>query len=111
MIEKDLYDLIKQSTKSPSKDFTDSLMTKIILQKENEYSLKWRIGFLYILCFIIFIFISSFVITIPEIRFIKYAISFSPTSVKILSISFILFEIYQLYVLRQNLQRLENNGA
>jgi len=69
MKENELQSLIKQSVKSPSDSFTDRLMNEIVAQRKTETNTNWKIFSLYVSCFVIFI--LSFTVTIPEIRFLN----------------------------------------
>jgi hypothetical protein len=107
MKENDLQSLIKQSIKSPSNSFTDRLMNEIIVQRKTETRMNWKIISLYISCFLIFI--LSFTVTIPEIRFSNYIITFSPAIIPVFSSSLILYEFYLLHKIRQNILRFRKN--
>ena len=109
MKEKDIQSFIKQSVKSPSDSFTDRLMNEIITQMKTETKTNWKIIFLYISCFLIFI--LSFTVAIPGIRFLNYNIRFSPMIIPILSISFILYEFYQLHEIRHKILRFKKNNV
>lgn len=108
MKEKDIHNLIKQSIKSPSDNFTDKLMDKIITQEGIVIITNWKIIFLLILCFLLFL--LSFAISVPELNYFNFTIRFSPMMFTILSIPFILYEFNQLFeILRWNLRLRRNH--
>jgi hypothetical protein len=109
MKENDIRSFIKQSIKSPSDSFTDVLMNEIIAQSKTETMTNWKIIVLYTSCFLIFI--LSFTVTIPEIRFLNYSIRFSPLIIPILSIPFILYEFYQLHEIRRKILRFRKSNV
>lgn len=99
MTEMNLHNIIKQSIKHPSDEFTDKLMEKIALQERKSYSSNWKLFFL-TLCSII-IFILSLIIKLPELKLLNYSFHITPLMVEVFSVSFILYEIYEIHTLKQ----------
>lgn len=107
MKEKDIQNLIKESVKSPSENFTDNLLDQIAIQEKKAFKINWRLITLFVSC--IPIFILSFFITIPEIHYLGYSIHLSSLIVPVFSIFFILYELAQLLEIQQRILKYNNS--
>lgn len=99
MNEQEIREQIKLGLKSPSVNFTHKVMDEIsTLPNEAPVKNKWIIKAL--LCVCCLLLILSVFISLPEIHFLSYSISFSPVVMPILCIVFMFVILQQLYELR-----------
>ena len=108
MNEQEIRNTIKMGIKSPSDDFTDTVMGEISTSNnEIPAGNKWNIRALLIACFALFVF--SIFVRIPDIEFYNYTIEFSPVMAPIISLIFLFVVAQQLYELKNKVIHRKND--
>jgi len=89
MKEADIKNLLKQSIKSPSPDFTEKVMASVVLKEQTARKLNPKM--LFIVLLFTAVVILSFILRMPEINLYRFNFKLSPTFTVVFSSSFILF--------------------
>jgi hypothetical protein len=103
MRSKDIKSLLKLSVNAPSEGFTQALMQKIEHQQKESPSIKQGFALVYVMC--LFIFLLSFVFTLPRLSFYYWTITIPTYALPVSCMLFIAYIISQIGQLHQMLQR------